>query len=175
MLLSLLYRNETQRFRTLSCSVPSEFMLCKTSSSCLRKRAAIFPFRYPKSRLSSLRGPVRHSVLPIPVGFHFFLRSVVVNSQRCPGNTGHAAAECPSSGRACTASDLATSSVMVMLSLRLLSIPIACPCWMAGTYVRMCKHFKARPESHEFHTLRSAQPSPDVGTAFRRVEYGVKV
>jgi hypothetical protein len=158
--------------------------LCPPSSCCVRPAVPVCE----KSRNLSIPIPEESAVLftrtgeaqrpPDPRRFPFFSLACGCQLPMVPWQHGSRRSGMPKQrqGLHCIRlADLATSSAMVMLSLRLLSIPIACPCWMTGTYVRMCKHFKARPESHEFHTLRSAQPSPDVGTAFRRVEYGVKV
>lgn len=151
-------------------------MLCKTRSSCLRKEPQSFhsdPRRVGCPLFTRTGEAQRPSD---PRRFPFFSLAVVVNSQWCPGNTGHAAAECPRSGRACNCirlADLATSSVMVMLSLGLLSIPIACP----GTSGCASTLKPVRSGACEIRDSppSQAKPSPDVGTAFRRVEYGVKV
>lgn len=166
--LCCLCRNETQRFRTLSCSVPSEFMLCKTSSSCLRrKEPQSFPFRYPKSLL---RGPVRHSVFADPRRFPFLPSAVrpwlstpngALATRVTPQRNAQAATG-PTLHQTCRPSHLEchdhTAAVSVVDSNR---VPLL-DGWT-------CKHFKAHPESHEFHTPSPNPVQPDVGTAFRGV------
>lgn len=143
--------------------------LCPPSSCCVRPAVPVcersrnlsLPFRYPKSRLSSLRGPVRHSVLPIPVGFHFFFGlwlstpNGALATRVTPQRNAQEAAG-PALHQTCRPSHLECHGHAVTVSVVDSNrVPL-----LDGWYVRMCKHFKSPSgESRSSHApLRPAQP-----------------